>query len=192
MEDDFPICGCIGRRNFLGAGGALLIGATPFSRALAEVGRPERRWLDLVNIRTRERLKIIYFADGGYVRGALGRINEFMRDPWDKSLTGMDPALIDMVHELQVALGLEEPLHMLSAYRSPESNAKARRRLGRKVAKDSFHVHGRAIDLRLPNRDLGSLIRAARRVGQGGIGVYTRSRSRHVHLDTGPERSWRG
>ena len=48
-------------------------------------------------------------------------------------------------------LGPQNPFHVISAYRSPLTNAKLRRR-SRKVAKNSYHMKGMAVDIRLPLR----------------------------------------
>jgi uncharacterized protein YcbK (DUF882 family) len=56
------------------------------------------------------------------------------------------------------------------------------------VAKNSYHVKGMAIDLRLPDRGLKDLRNAARTLAGGGVGYYPKSD--FVHMDTGPVRSW--
>jgi len=56
------------------------------------------------------------------------------------------------------------------------------------VAKKSLHMQGRAIDIRLPGRQLASLQQAAMSLHAGGVGYY--SRSDFIHIDTGRVRSW--
>lgn len=176
--------GGLSRRLFLAAGGAFTVTGCSVTRECC----PKERFLNLTNPPARESLALTYFEDGDYVRSSLARISWFMRDPLNNKTIAMDPGLLDMIHELHLHLG-DRPLQMLSAYRSPESNARMARR-NRKVAKNSLHIYGKAIDLRLPNRDLGRLERAARKLERGGLGIYRRSRSRHIHLDTGPRRIW--
>jgi uncharacterized protein YcbK (DUF882 family) len=56
------------------------------------------------------------------------------------------------------------------------------------VAKNSYHVKGMAIDLRLPERQLKDLRAAALALAGGGVGYYPKSD--FVHIDTGPVRAW--
>ena len=68
----------------------------------------------------------------------------------------MDPDLVDLIWEMHTELGSTEPVHIISGYRSPESNAKmAAASSG--VAKRSLHMDGKAIDVRLPGVPLGDL-----------------------------------
>lgn len=187
MDDEPGFSRGLSRRFFLAAAGALAVTGCSITR---EAG-PKERFLNLVNPPARESLALTYFIDGDYVRNAVARISWFMRDPWNNKTIAMDPELLDMIHELHLNLGGDRALQMLSAYRSPESNARMARR-NRKVAKNSLHMYGKAVDLRLPNRDLDRLERAARPLNRGGLGIYRRSRSRHIHLDTGPRRIWYG
>ena len=70
---------------------------------------------------------------------------------------------------------------------SAEFNAKLAAASGG-VAKRSLHMSGKAIDIRLPGRDLVDLRRAALSMEAGGVGFY--ARSDFVHLDTGRVRAW--
>ena len=56
------------------------------------------------------------------------------------------------------------------------------------MAKKSFHLQGKAIDVRLTDVDLYTLRETAVAMGGGGVGIYTGAD--FLHLDTGPERCW--
>ena len=76
---------------------------------------------------------------------------------------------------------------LVAAFRSAQTNSMLRQQ-SRRVAKDSLHVRGRAIDVRLSGRETRRLRDAALSLRQGGVGYY--ARSNFVHLDTGAVRSW--
>ena len=86
-------------------------------------------------------------------------------------------------------LHYRKPMHILSGYRSPATHAMLRRH-NRGVAKDSYHLYGKAADIRMPGRSSSEIRRAAMSLQAGGVGYYPRSR--FVHVDTGPVRTWRG
>jgi uncharacterized protein YcbK (DUF882 family) len=69
------------------------------------------------------------------------------------------------------------------------TNAQLRKKSGG-VAKKSYHMQGRAIDVRLTGARTADLAKAARSLNVGGVGFYPRSD--FIHLDTGPVRSWGG
>jgi uncharacterized protein YcbK (DUF882 family) len=81
----------------------------------------------------------------------------------------------------------DRPVHVISGYRSPKTNAMLAAR-SNQVAKNSYHVHGMAIDLRLPGRPLPTLRAAALELAGGGVGYYPKSD--FVHVDVGPVRAW--
>ena len=58
------------------------------------------------------------------------------------------------------------------------------------VAKKSLHMQGKAIDIRLPGRQLSELRKMAQNMKVGGVGFYPGSE--FIHLDTGRVRSWNG
>jgi uncharacterized protein YcbK (DUF882 family) len=76
---------------------------------------------------------------------------------------------------------------VISGYRSAKTNAMLAAKSGG-VAKNSYHVHGMAIDLRMPGRSLREVQRAALDLAGGGVGYYPKSD--FVHVDTGPVRRW--
>ena len=75
----------------------------------------------------------------------------------------------------------------MSGYRAPQTNAMLSRQQ-RGVAKDSFHMRGRAIDIRMPGTATSNIKRAALALKAGGVGYY--SRSNFVHIDSGQVRTW--
>ena len=99
----------------------------------------------------------------------------------------MDPALLDNIHDLIKDVEYQGEIHIISAYRSPETNEKLRQQ-GRNVSKRSFHMTGQAIDLRLPGKALKHVHAAALQHHEGGVGYYPRSD--FLHLDTGRKRRW--
>jgi uncharacterized protein YcbK (DUF882 family) len=81
----------------------------------------------------------------------------------------------------------QAPINVISGYRCPATNAMlAARSTG--VAKDSFHLRGMAIDVRLPGRRLEAVRDTAIVIGRGGVGYYPALD--FVHVDTGPVRRW--
>nr|WP_247896335.1 DUF882 domain-containing protein [Azospirillum argentinense] len=56
------------------------------------------------------------------------------------------------------------------------------------MAQNSFHMQGKAIDLRVPGLPLRTLQRAALSLRGGGVGYYPDSN--FVHVDVGPKRQW--
>ena len=100
----------------------------------------------------------------------------------------MARGVIDLVHDITVALDTDKPVHIISGYRSPETNELLRRTGGGGVAKHSLHMDGIAIDIRIPGRDLASVRDAALSLQRGGVGFY--AKEGFVHVDTGRVRRW--
>ena len=81
------------------------------------------------------------------------------------------------------------PFHIISGYRSPKTNAMLRK-TSSGVAKFSYHMLGRAVDIRLPDCDTRTLRQTCIDMQRGGVGYYPRSD--FVHVDTGAFRTWNG
>jgi uncharacterized protein YcbK (DUF882 family) len=186
----------MGRRSFLrlGAAAAATTAATAAAATLlapCEVEAANRiappRQISLLNTHTSERLTAEYWSRGRYHRDALRAINKLLRDHRTDSVYPIDPELLDTVHALQARIGTRNPLHVISGYRSPESN-ELLREVGGGVARNSFHMRGMAIDIRAPGMDTRMVHRAALRLRAGGVGFYPRSD--FVHVDVGPIRTW--
>ena len=137
--------------------------------------------------RTGERLDTIYWIEGDYIPEALKEVNRFMRDWRSDKAIKIDTRTIDILAASHRLLDAETPYLLLSGYRSPQTNAMLRNR-SRSVARNSLHMKGQAADIRLPNRNVSQISRAAISCSAGGVGKY--SRSNFVHMDCGPVRVW--
>ena len=145
------------------------------------------RSLSFYNLHTGESLKTVYYENGGYVAGALQEINYLLRDFRANEVKPIDPRLLDLLAVLHDRLGTAAPYDVISGYRSPKTNAMLHA-YSESVAVHSLHIDGRAIDIRVPNRDLSTLHNAALALRAGGVGYYPRSD--FVHVDTGRVRRW--
>jgi uncharacterized protein YcbK (DUF882 family) len=150
----------------------------------------ETRTISMYFAHTKESLTVTFKRDGRYISSGLDKINHFLRD-WraDKS-TRMDPALIDLLWELHEELGSQKPIHIISGFRSADTNAMLKR-VGRGVAKRSMHIQGKATDVFFPDVPLKRLRESALLRESGGVGYYPRSgQYGFVHVDTGRVRHW--
>lgn len=178
----------VSRRQFIGLCGlAGVAGFSPISSAQALI-RPVRS-LHLLNLHTGERVNTVYWEEGRYLPEGLARINRVLRDHRSGETHPMDTDLLDQMVLLGGLLESEQPIEVISAYRSPSTN-RALRKASTQVAKNSFHTLGKAIDIRLPGCSIKTLYQASLSLRCGGVGYYPSSR--FVHLDTGDRRTWSG
>ncbi|MCI5097534.1 MAG: DUF882 domain-containing protein, partial [Rhodobacteraceae bacterium] len=179
------------RRALLGAFAATTLTAAPtFSKAAGFLrGGGDIRRLRMYSGRTGERIDMIYWIDGDYIKDAVKEINHFMRDWRNDNVKSIDLRTIDIMAAAHNLLDVNEPYMLLSGYRSPQTNAMLRRR-SRGVAKNSLHMKGQAADLRLASRSVSQMANAAISCRAGGVGKYYGSN--FVHMDCGAVRSWRG
>lgn len=145
------------------------------------------RTLRLYNTHTGESLRSVFWSQGQFVPESLADINKLLRDHRNNSIAEIDPELLVLLNRVSARFGSGQVLHVISGYRSPESNALLAA-ASDGVAKHSMHLEGKAIDIRMPGRDLASLHRAALAAKGGGVGYYPSSQ--FVHLDTGRPRHW--
>lgn len=138
---------------------------------------------------TKETIRIVYKRDGRFIQSALDRLNVFLRDWRRDEPARMDPALFDLLWEVYQEARATQPIHIVSAYRSPQTNAMlASNSSG--VADNSQHMKGRAIDFFIPGVPIATLRAIGMRKQIGGVGYYPTSGSPFVHLDTGSVRAW--
>ena len=176
----------IDRRHFLAMTGVTGLTALAFPAVAARrVLQP--RSLAFQNLHTGERLKTVYWADGSYLPDALQHINWLLRDFRTDQAHEMDPRLLDLLADMHLRLQTTEPFHVISGYRSPQTNAMLAA-ASDGVAQNSMHLQGKAIDIRIPVRSLQHVRAAAISLRQGGVGYYPHSD--FVHVDTGRVRYW--
>ena len=148
---------------------------------------PNERILRLYNTHTGENLRSIFWAEGQFIPDALQDINKLLRDHRNKKISAIDPQLLVLLDKVSAQFGDHPTLHIISGYRSPESNAKLHANTGG-VAKHSLHMEGKAIDVRIPGQDLAKLHKTAMAQKGGGVGYYPDSE--FVHMDVGRVRYW--
>lgn len=152
-------------------------------------GGGDIRRIRMYSGRTGERLDMVYWIDGDYIKDAVKEINYFMRDWRVDQVKTMDLRTIDIMAAAHNLMDVNEPYMLLSGYRSPQTNAMLRSR-SRGVARNSLHMQGQAADLRLASRSVSQMANAAISCRAGGVGKYYRSN--FVHMDCGEVRSWGG
>ena len=153
----------------------------------AAAANPAPRRLAFYHTHTGETLDIVYSEGGTYVPEALSEIRHLCRDFRTGDIHAIDPALLDVLHDVQQVVGNTGRFEIISAFRSPLTNSMLAR-TGSGVADHSLHLKGQAIDVRLPGSATADLRRAGLRLARGGVGYYPEAD--FVHLDTGRVRTW--
>lgn len=176
----------LGRRDFLrlGVASTATMLALP---VLAKSGSQQERTLSLHNTHTGENASSVYWAAGDYIDSGLQDINSILRDHRTGEIYPIDTDLLDLLYVLQQQVGCRKAYQIISGYRSPQTNA-ALRSSSTGVARRSYHMQGKAIDIRLPGCNLRQLHSAALGIKAGGVGYYPDSD--FIHVDVGPQRSW--
>jgi len=161
--------------------------------AAAALLAPERavsvdeRKLSFYHTHTDRRLDVVYARGGQYLDDGLDQVEAFLSDFRTGDRREIDPALLDLLYDLQAAVGSHGRYEVISAYRSPQTNQMLRSRSSG-VALKSQHMAGKAIDVRLRDVPLKRLRDTAIEMQRGGVGYYPESD--FVHLDTARVRRW--
>ncbi len=172
--------------------GAVVILATTLAPSLTEtaVANGDTRTINLFHAHTQESISATYLVNGHYDPAVLKQLNWFLRDWRRDEPTEMDPRLFDVVWEAYRTAGAgDEVIRVVSAYRSPETNAMLRAR-SRAVAKYSQHMLGKAMDTTLPGMSMSRIREVGMRMQRGGVGYYPTAGTPFVHLDVGNVRHW--
>jgi len=147
----------------------------------------DERSLKFYHTHTGKSLQVTYYTGGRYLPDAMTELSVFLADWRDGKQRDMDPELMNILWRIQQISASKEAYEVISAYRSEETNALLHSR-SKGVAKNSQHVLGKAIDVRLRGLDLERLRETARDLQLGGVGYYPGSD--FVHVDTGRVRYW--
>lgn len=143
------------------------------------------RRLSLYNAHTGEKFDGPYRSADGVIDSAVRELSEFLRDHHSGAAAPMDIGVVDFLWDVLAKVGATAAT-ILSAYRTPETNAMlARTTFG--VAEHSLHMYARAIDFTIGSA-LPEAMTAARGMRRGGVGWYPRSH--FIHIDTGTVRNW--
>ena len=164
----------------------LMAGAGSVHNATATA---ETRTLIFHHTHSGEDLTVTFKRNGRYDDDSLKQINHFLRDWRSQDKTTMDRRLFDILWEVYRDVDGKQPINIISAYRSPATNAMLRRRSSG-VARASQHMLGHAMDFYIPGVSLEQIRNAGLRLQRGGVGFYPTSGSPFVHLDTGNIRHW--
>jgi len=144
--------------------------------------------IDMKNANTGEEMSYFVGSHSQNSKSDGLAFDEFCRDWRDGEVIAMDKNLINIL------VNICEPfvdnhgivkVDLLSGYRTKRTNEKLRSK-SRNVAKNSFHLKGRALDFRIPNVSIETLRNHADKEAIGGLGMYRN----FIHIDTGPSRRW--
>jgi uncharacterized protein YcbK (DUF882 family) len=157
--------------------------------ALAAIDRlsASNRTLSLYNIHTDQRIDACYYAQGRYQPDALKKINYILRDYRTGQIKPIRKELLNLLYSISRTFDQPARFDIISGYRSPETNAFLRKR-SKNVAKNSLHIQGEAVDIRIPGCDTRCLRNVCMKLKAGGVGYYPKSD--FVHVDIGRVRYW--
>jgi len=150
-------------------------------------GSKNIRKIKFYNVNTQEKLNIVFWKDGTYLKDSMIKINKFLRDRRNGKITNMDPELIMRIEILASKVGYEGYVNIISAFRSEKTNTRMKID-GRDVAVKSMHSAGKAADISMNEIPLETLYQAALSLDAGGVGYYPKNG--FIHIDTGLHRKW--
>ncbi|KAA1184351.1 YcbK family protein [Photorhabdus heterorhabditis] len=175
------------RRKWLSVGVAALGLSVLPGPVFATLTTPRPRILRFDNLHTGETIKAEFFDGHRYNKEELARLNHLFRDYRQNKVKTIDTKLFDQIYLLQMMLGVNKPVQLISGYRSLVTNNQLRKQ-SKGVAKQSYHTRGRAMDFHIEGIELSRIRKAALKMKAGGVGYYPNSN--FVHIDTGPVRTW--
>jgi len=176
----------ISRRRFTIAAAQALTGLLISPSFIYCASNPRKFPLAFYHTHTEECLEIMH-TPGQCSEAIQLKLANFLRDFRTQEVHPIDPALLDMLCDIQSNTGSTGTIEIISGYRSAQTNAMLRGK-SRGVASQSLHLEGRAIDVRIRDLPTRNLCQSAQELRKGGVGYY--AKSDFVHLDTGRFRTW--
>lgn len=161
------------------------------SSLLAEEGKLKDRyflsgdgWIQLTNAKTGQSARIHYrLQDGSYPPDAHKQIDRLFGVPSGSS----DHIALRLVAFLDYFEDrFQQPINIISGYRSPEYNENLRAQ-GRLAARASLHMEGMAADIQMRKGLSVKAFPILKALQCCGVGYY---HGDSLHLDTGPARFW--
>jgi len=190
-ESDSVTNKVISRRDVLKAGVLGLAGTViaPGAANATRLALPDMGAFDISfrNLHTGDMFRGTYRVGNKYLPDAFDEINYVLRDFRVGEDFPMDPRTIDILYLISQKAETNWPFEILSAYRSPKTNAMLQR-ASDGVADNSLHMTGQAMDIRMPGFSTRRLRDVAQSLRAGGVGYYPNSN--FVHIDTGKRRYW--
>jgi len=144
------------------------------------------RCLTLVRLATGEvGRNVPFWQNGAPDQHGLAELNWLMRDVEGGQVQPIDLQVYYLLAILQAEVG--RPIGVTSGYRTKTTNDRLRQH-GIDAARNSFHLRGRAADVKIQGLSPARIAVLGSLLGLGGVGLYRN----FVHLDTGPRRFWTG
>lgn len=170
--------------------GVLLAGCASAPPSVTAPGEGGARSITLHHPASGETVAVTYRTERGYDPDALQEIALLFRDRRSGVTAPIDPALVDMLADLRDGCGVpaDRPIHVTSGYRSEATNVALAGR-NPHVADNSYHLRGQAADIHIPGVEPRRIADEAAALRRGGYALYPHSG--HVHVDTGPFRTWK-
>ena len=176
----------LSRRSFITASAGLVAGIFISAPFKGMASPPQYHDLSLFHTHTGESLNLNFNLKTCRPDNST-ELSHFLRDFRTGDIHPIDPRLLDMLCRLQILVDSSGTFEVISGYRSPATNTKLQK-ASRRVAKNSLHMKGMAIDIRLSDVPTNKLRATACEMQEGGVGYY--AKSDFIHLDTGRFRTW--
>ena len=144
--------------------------------------------LKLINANTEDEVTFQFGKNHRLRSQEVFKLNHFLKDWRTNEIKKFDAIVLnDFLKICSLCSGKSDALKVSvhSGFRSKETNEYLRRK-SHKVARNSMHILGKAIDFSIPGMSAQHLTKIVKANTKGGVGSYPT----FVHLDSGPQRSW--